>query len=384
MIKVPVSFGEAIDKITILEIKLERIPDSSKYISLELSALQASFSPYYTPVVVFYKAMLKNVNALIWEMQDEFRSANLQSEQISLCYRIIELNDARFRIKQKVDCTLNSSLREQKSYPKKKAFVLGHLGMGDHITCSPIVRYLSSMYDEVVVVAKEGNAGNVQQLYADDFSIKVFSVTDDADISPNYGFRRDLFEQVILGYDFIPLGYHKIPHKPLKGLLPFCFYDDIGLDHDYLLKYFFVPESDRPNPITDLPPGLEVCLMHSQVSTGQLFSYSNLVSRFIDLDSALLVDINCNPYDPSHPYYELAGRFVGLPLFDYIPLLRKAHYIAVTDSSLFTLAICLPLVASRFFCFSRSSGYEYLNPIRKMYLEPIDGYVAIESLSSLE
>jgi hypothetical protein len=45
---------------------------------------------------------------------------------------------------------------------KKKAFVLSHLGMGDHIMNIGMVRYLASKYDEVLVVCKQHNFNNLQ------------------------------------------------------------------------------------------------------------------------------------------------------------------------------------------------------------------------------
>lgn len=384
MIHVPVSFGEALDKLTILEIKLQYIPNPSEYVQRELDALQDSLASCNTPVIVFYKSMLKNVNTQIWLLQDDFRATDSPNEKTRLCEEIILLNDARHRIKQKVDRSLNSELREQKSYPKKKAFVLGHLGMGDQITCSPIVRYLSSMYDEVSVVSKTANERNVRMLYADDDSIKIITVEDDSDISPNFGSPIEHFNKIVEDSDPFLLGLHKLPPQPLTGLLPFCFYDDIGLERDYFLKYFYVPECETPGISLEIPIDLKICLVHSTTSMGQVFCPRRLKEQFGDDDSILVVDINHNPYEPGDIHYHMAAKFINLPLFSYVSLLRHAHYIALTDSSLFCIALCLPLVAEKFICYSRSTDYEYLNPIRKEYLEPLGGYVPIENKAVID
>ena len=60
----------------------------------------------------------------------------------------------------------------------KNAFFLGHLGLGDNITCIGIVRYLREKYDTVKVVCKEKYQENLELIYSDDDNI-TYCVDDD-------------------------------------------------------------------------------------------------------------------------------------------------------------------------------------------------------------
>lgn len=116
---VEVSLGEALDKLSILEIKKEKITDHSK-----LSEIQKEFN-YLYPLLEPYLCnelylMLKQINLDIWKFCDDIRIPNLNSkEYIQNCIDIINYNDARFKIKNKINLLFDSSLKEQKSYQPK-------------------------------------------------------------------------------------------------------------------------------------------------------------------------------------------------------------------------------------------------------------------------
>ena len=131
-IELPVSLGEALDKLTILDIKLEKIKDNrrldvQKEYDILYNKLKLNIQNYD-----FYYKILKQVNLDIWEMQDDFRYNN--GDKNKLCLKIIDENDRRFRIKKKINDIANSSLKEQKGYKPRKAFVMTHQGLGDMIT----------------------------------------------------------------------------------------------------------------------------------------------------------------------------------------------------------------------------------------------------------
>ena len=92
------------------------------------------------------------------------------------------------------------------NYKYKKAFVLTHLGLGDNITAIGMVRYLSTCYDEVVVVCKNQNKNNVELFYKDDNNIKIYNVDDYKNISPNHKFDIKKFNKITNGYDLYLCG----------------------------------------------------------------------------------------------------------------------------------------------------------------------------------
>lgn len=121
---IPISWGELIDKITILEIKKLRIKDPSaiKNISYELSLLK-TFIPdeiASNPVIQELRSDLMRTNETLWEIEDLIREKELNNEFdeifISLARSVYKTNDTRADIKRKINNNLMSSLTEEKSY----------------------------------------------------------------------------------------------------------------------------------------------------------------------------------------------------------------------------------------------------------------------------
>lgn len=121
MIEVPVSWGELVDKITILEIKAERINDPKKLanVTRELWLLNRKLSPVATQVLRL-KLKLKEVNTALWEIEDEIRDCereqNFGSRFIELARAVYVTNDQRADVKREINFALSSELVEEKSY----------------------------------------------------------------------------------------------------------------------------------------------------------------------------------------------------------------------------------------------------------------------------
>ncbi len=123
-IRIPVSLGELIDKITILEIKSERIPDPDKRANIrqELALLQATWddSSYAAQPIGPLRAELKRVNEGLWEIEDAIRdkerAAAFDAEFVELARSVYFNNDERAAIKRRINLELGSALVEEKSY----------------------------------------------------------------------------------------------------------------------------------------------------------------------------------------------------------------------------------------------------------------------------
>jgi len=123
-IRVPVSYGELIDKITILEIKSERIGDAAKRanVGVELDLLNATWggdSASHTDIAD-QCAKLRAVNEALWEIEDRIRfkekSNAFDAEFIELARSVYIRNDERAAIKRAINEKLGSTLVEEKSY----------------------------------------------------------------------------------------------------------------------------------------------------------------------------------------------------------------------------------------------------------------------------
>jgi hypothetical protein len=120
---VPISWGEMLDKITILQIKTERLPTepARDNAAKELGLLQAIAAPARAGgTVEALTARLKAVNEALWEIEDRIREhehrGHFDAEFIELARSVYKRNDERGRIKQAINLALGSELAEEKSY----------------------------------------------------------------------------------------------------------------------------------------------------------------------------------------------------------------------------------------------------------------------------
>jgi hypothetical protein len=123
-IKVPVSPGELLDKITILRIKSQRMtnPDKLKNVRLELDALQATWadSTYGAADIGTEVKALMSVNERLWVIEDDIRDKEraqaFDAEFIRLARAVYMENDERAAIKRRINVKLGSAIIEEKSY----------------------------------------------------------------------------------------------------------------------------------------------------------------------------------------------------------------------------------------------------------------------------
>jgi hypothetical protein len=118
----PVSLGEALDKISILRIKLARITDAAKRENVRhelerLTAAVGDLTPYQS-----YLADFEAVNGELWDIEDAIRRKEFAKEFdqrfIELARSVYRTNDQRFAIKNAVNQKFGSSIVEEKSYEK--------------------------------------------------------------------------------------------------------------------------------------------------------------------------------------------------------------------------------------------------------------------------
>jgi hypothetical protein len=128
-IKVPVSPGELLDKITILRIKSARMRDASKLANVrtELDALERIWnaSPYAAVDVAGDVSALLAVNERLWTIEDDIRDKErvqtFDGEFVRLARAVYIENDERAAIKRRLNVKLGSSLIEEKSYAEYKS-----------------------------------------------------------------------------------------------------------------------------------------------------------------------------------------------------------------------------------------------------------------------
>ena len=122
--QIPISWGELLDKITILQIKFENLTsqDALNNVAHELKQLQSTFS-IYSPKAIkpkLFEAELKRINQQLWDIEDKIRdkerNKSFDAEFIQLARSVYITNDERSRIKKRINETFGSDLIEEKSY----------------------------------------------------------------------------------------------------------------------------------------------------------------------------------------------------------------------------------------------------------------------------
>lgn len=127
-IKVPISIGDLIDKITILQVKLEKIDDPSKKenVSYELDLLMKIFKKKVpqSPHLQELSSALKEVNNKLWDIENGTRSKAAKKE---FDYEFIELaqnvyinNNHRHELKREINMITGSRIIEEKQYAAYK------------------------------------------------------------------------------------------------------------------------------------------------------------------------------------------------------------------------------------------------------------------------
>ena len=117
----PVSWGELLDKITILQIKAERLTDAGKRANVvtELTLLSGIAGAALQEVASLV-AELKGINESLWEIEDRIRdkeaAAAFDAEFIALARSVYVTNDRRAEVKRDINRALKSALVEEKSY----------------------------------------------------------------------------------------------------------------------------------------------------------------------------------------------------------------------------------------------------------------------------
>jgi len=125
MLKIPVSIGELIDKLSILQVKKIKIqnPQSLKFVSEEFDLLKDLSQSFLgnENIETLYNQLIE-VNSNLWDVEDKLRvyesEKRFDEEFIELSRKVYYTNDERFRLKNEINLITSSQIREVKDYKK--------------------------------------------------------------------------------------------------------------------------------------------------------------------------------------------------------------------------------------------------------------------------
>jgi hypothetical protein len=251
-----------------------------------------------------------------------------------------------------------------------QALVYGHLGLGDIINNNGMIRYFRTIYDRVTVVCLEKHCEKIKNFFDDDSKIDLLSVCNDKYLNPTLGGCSETFIKHVDGYDMKFSGAPALilnnDDKYNTAYLPLCFYTDVQLDHNIFWTHFKIPHTPNSislyNTIKDSPYKDNYIITHSNSSTGKVFDISSVESILkVNRNETLIIDLNENIYEESHSLFEFANQFINKPIIDLYDLLCNASSLVLADSSIFCMAIHLPIKTEKCYYVSRDSiDYSYL------------------------
>lgn len=123
-VSIPISPGEVVDRLTILEIKSERIEDDKKLVNIrhelaELSALAKKAIPDNAEMQTLH-GELRAVNEELWVIEDDIRDCERRGDFgdgfVALARAVYKTNDRRADLKRRINEALGSAIMEEKSY----------------------------------------------------------------------------------------------------------------------------------------------------------------------------------------------------------------------------------------------------------------------------
>ena len=121
IINAPISIGELVDKITILEIKKNKLQNSKlENVLKELSFLRKLMEKHQIEITDNLFTQLKEINLTLWNIEDQIRIKEKKKEFdnifIELARSVYFTNDKRSEIKKRINRLSNSEITEEKSY----------------------------------------------------------------------------------------------------------------------------------------------------------------------------------------------------------------------------------------------------------------------------
>lgn len=350
-ISVPVSLGEAFDKLSILDIKCRRIHDTDKLakVRTEQEALISTLRDIAeSPGIDTLYNQLVYVNTLLWDVEDSLRALETSRQTdhptfVQLAREVYVLNDRRAEVKRAIDNLLGSRLHEVKSYAsykRGKLLLLPHMGLGDMIILNGFIRYKALFHTEVRVVVFAKYAATVRFMFRDLNNITYEEVLCEADISPNYAMvipqrLSDLIEGE--GYEYLPLGVHSRDALWQTRAYDFaeCFYIQGGVPYEVRKRFGHV--------MRDLVAERAFAdRVRSAIGPGPY--------RVMHDDPERKLLINRSKIGPGPPLFHVASRTINGAdvysnnLFDYCTLIDEANEYHGFDSS---FALMLDLVRTK-------------------------------------
>lgn len=154
---IEISIGEALDRLSILELKMEKINDKKKLEEIQKDMNTLVEAQKYKIEGEYYYKLLFYVNKEIWNLTDTIKQLDYTNDAFAkLSHDIFELNQSRFRLKNIINKIYESKINEQKSYKLTEIqFRINDSSLLDPATLLNQLSYISLQYDILKISCSE-------------------------------------------------------------------------------------------------------------------------------------------------------------------------------------------------------------------------------------
>jgi hypothetical protein len=236
------------------------------------------------------------------------------------------------------------------------AYLLTYNGLGDYITMIGALNFLSNHYKHIYMLCRKSSIENMK-LFLPDKPITYIPIQP-----TGYGLQEyehfeaesneciKIINEVPINNDVLICGSKQVkggavkPRITNKRLLEYKsndkqytvkwvhiqeFYHNINLDLSIYYEYFDIPSVSTP--ISNITEEYNIIFAHTKASDCEI-QIPDVIAKYTDDENTIIICANKNVYPTNHPKYELANKYINIPIAHYIDIIKQATEIHVVDS----------------------------------------------------
>lgn len=228
----------------------------------------------------------------------------------------------------------------------ESAYILSHTGLGDNITMIGAINFLLLYYNHVYLLCKDKYKTNVE-LLINNSNVSIISfdhkneennckkIINSIDSNDNIdificGKHKSYLNRKITNPSI--LNYKKNDKYDIKWKHIKMFYEDMNLDLNIYYDYFDIVSTELSMKLYESIKELNIVFCHTQSSTKTIDLPDEMQRQYLTDNKYIVVCANKNQYIKTHKYFELANKFVNIPLQHYIDIIKHACEIFLIDS----------------------------------------------------
>jgi hypothetical protein len=230
-------------------------------------------------------------------------------------------------------------------------YLVSHNGLGDNITNSSAIRYLSYFYNNIFLICKDIYKENNELMFNNLNNILIVTVSQYDDINESCSIINNLVNNsdvFISGNCFTNILKSKITNQYLNNyvvdndIYENCFehiknfYNDINLDLTIYYDFFYIPPTELSKELYNSIKHYVIYFLHTQSSCKNIVINNNIIDKISDEENIIFIDINNNYYklckETNIIKYNLANNFININMIHYLDTIINSKYIYIVDS----------------------------------------------------